>query len=137
MPPEATRDSDSKEILKVRPLNVLLVDDDPVLRDCGSILLSTLGHQVCCAENGQDALQILACDTTITTVLLDLTMPVMSGTETLRNIRKDYPEVRVVICSGYSVDAAALTQDSSLKPDGILEKPYQVADLQRVLAQCG
>jgi signal transduction histidine kinase/CheY-like chemotaxis protein len=129
-------ESDSNKTFPEQPLNVLLVDDDPILRDCGSILLSTLGHQVSCAENGEDALRILACDTTIKTVLLDLTMPVMSGTEALRIIRKDFPEVRVVICSGYSVDAAVLTQDANLMPDAILEKPYQVSDLKRALSQC-
>ena len=119
--------------IESRPLNVLLVDDDPVLLDCGSLLLSMLGHQVTCAGNGEEALKRLSMDTTINTVLLDLTMPIMTGSEALAIIKKDFPNVRVVICSGYSVDATSLTQNSSLQPDAILSKPYQVCDLQRVL----
>ncbi len=125
----------TKPSIEFQPLNVLLVDDDPVLRDCGSLLLSVLGHQVVCAENGKEALEILATDATIHTVLLDLTMPIMSGSETLANIRTDFPNVRVVICSGYSVEAEMLTKNIKIRPDAILAKPYQVSDLQRVLSQ--
>jgi len=122
-------------LTEFQPLSILLVDDDATLRECGNLLLSALGHHVPCAENGVEALKILASDASIHTVLLDLTMPIMSGTEALAIIRTDFPKVRVVICSGYSVEAATLTTNILLQPDGILAKPYQVSDLQRVLTQ--
>ncbi|MDZ4850477.1 MAG: response regulator [Pirellulaceae bacterium] len=113
-------------------MNILLVDDDPVLLDCGKQLLNMLGHRVQCAENGKDALEILFEDDSFESVVLDMTMPIMSGRETLALIKKDFPNLHVVVCSGYSADDTFHETDE-IRPDAILAKPFLLEDLKRAL----
>ena len=114
---------------------ILLVDDDPLLRESGSLLLSVIGHQVECAEHGRAALHKLEVDSAFDLVLLDLTMPVMSGRETLEAIKRKYPWIRVVLCSGYSVEQNLMDSDASLRADGMLAKPFQLAELEAAVSR--
>lgn len=114
---------------------ILLVDDEPMIRDAGSALLSALGHETVCASDGQHALAILSEDDGFDIVLLDLTMPVMSGQETLRQIKTRYPNMKVVICTGYSVDMDSLGNDIATAPEAVLAKPFSIDDIRRVLRQ--
>ena len=103
---------------------VLVVEDDPDIRDATAILLEDEGYQVEQAENGQRALELLARGPTPCLVLLDLMMPVMDGHEFLERLRAlgppnaalpvvvmtaahnpSVPEARQVIRKPYSVDA--------------------------------
>ncbi|MDB4673878.1 ATP-binding protein, partial [Verrucomicrobiales bacterium] len=86
---------------------ILLVDDERVVRAVGEGLLRHHGFQVISAENGAEALKILRNGTQIDGVILDLTMPVMCGKETIKKIRAEYPGIPVIICSGYLVDLDA------------------------------
>ncbi|NND99704.1 MAG: response regulator, partial [Pirellulaceae bacterium] len=113
---------------------VLVVDDEPMVRDAGAALLSALGHQSVCVGDGQEALDTLESDTAFDLVLLDLTMPVMSGRETLRCIRDRYPDLRVVVCSGYSVDLHEPVGEPIVSPDSFMAKPFRIDDIRRLLA---
>ncbi|WP_145419425.1 ATP-binding protein [Stieleria marina] len=112
---------------------VLLVDDEPMIRDAGSALLSALGHQTLCASDGQHALTLLEQDSDFDVVLLDLTMPVLSGRETLKQIKLRFPGLRVVISSGYSVDLNSLGDDAESAPDAVLSKPFSIEEIRRIL----
>jgi signal transduction histidine kinase/ActR/RegA family two-component response regulator len=121
----------------MRPLQILLVDDEPFLRDSNSQLLSALNHVVAQAENGKIAIDLLRRNPVFDLVLLDLTMPVMSGSEALKLIKAEFPHVRVVICSGYASESHALDSGSnSVKPDGFLEKPFTMEALAKILNDC-
>jgi signal transduction histidine kinase/CheY-like chemotaxis protein len=123
--------------LRTYPLRILLVDDEPLLRESNCQLLSALGHDVVQAENGQVALIHLRRDQAFDLVLLDLTMPVMSGREALVMIKTEFPDLRVVICSGYAAESHALdSSHDSVKPDGFLEKPFSIIELNRILNDC-
>jgi PAS domain S-box-containing protein len=107
---------------------VLVIDDERHVRHLAREILESQGYRVLCAANGEEALALwrkrrrdIAC------ILLDLIMPVMSGQEFLEKIFKDDPDVKVIISSGYSQDAAQL--DVSLKTHAFLSKPYQMEDL--------
>ncbi|HEX7927877.1 MAG TPA: response regulator, partial [bacterium] len=67
-------------------------------------------------------------------VLLDMTMPDMGGVETLRELKRIRPDVRVVVCSGYS-EQDATEQFKDLPPDGFLQKPTQFSEVARKLQQ--
>lgn len=113
---------------------VLLVDDEKVIRDTATALLSALGHHAVCAANGQQALDQLDEDAKFDLVMLDLAMPVMCGRETLRNIKQRYPSLPVVICSGYSADAQSLLEDESIAPEGFIAKPFRLDEIRQAVA---
>jgi signal transduction histidine kinase len=108
---------------------VLVVDDEPPVRQVSRQALERAGFTVVEAEDGEAALELFARDPdAVALVLLDLTMPRMDGGETLRRLRETRPGVRVVLTSGFkqgeATDRAA--GDSSLP---FIQKPYQVSAL--------
>jgi CheY-like chemotaxis protein len=113
---------------------ILVVDDDPTVRETGAALLSELGFNVEQAHDGQSALAALAGSRPFDAVLLDATMPGMSFDETLRTLRAGFPELPVLLCSGYAQSdfAQALERDARLE---FLAKPYRTNQLVRMLAR--
>ncbi|MBY0489322.1 MAG: response regulator [Gemmatimonadaceae bacterium] len=106
---------------------VLVVDDDEsALRVAERILLRD-GFRVLTAENGRVALEVYAEQgPVIDLVLLDLTMPVLDGWETLRELKQLNPDVVVLLMSGYAQTAGAPTEGAA----GFLAKPYTASELR-------
>ncbi len=108
---------------------ILLVDDEPLLRQVGKTILERYGYSVLDAENGHEAVRIFreSADK-IVAVLLDLTMPKMGGAEALRLIREIRPDVPVIISSGYS--ASATREHLGVGAiAGFIQKPYSAMQL--------
>ncbi len=107
------------------PLHVLLVDDEPLIRQMYERALVRAGMSVTCAVHGGDALaRFEAAAATIDAVVLDMAMPVVSGAEVFRRLRERRPGLPIVIASGYTVDAEA----RALLATGhasFLEKPFR------------
>ncbi len=114
------------------PLAVLLVDDDELIQRAGLALLGALGHRVTLAMNGQQAIELLE-DQSFDAVLLDLTMPVMSGKEAFTEIHRRWPNLPVAICTGYFVDIKQWVAPGDDRPPHVLQKPYSVAELAAFL----
>lgn len=112
---------------------VLLVDDEPAIRAVGTRMLETMGFTVITAEDGVEAVaQFQAHQAEIVCVVLDLTMPRMDGAETLQELTRLHPGVRVVLCSGYShEEVAARFADQGVA--GVLHKPFQMHQLATVI----
>jgi CheY-like chemotaxis protein len=112
---------------------VLVVDDDAIVRETGATLLEELGFSVAQAIDGRSALAALAA-APFDAVLLDATMPGMTVGETLRTLRARFPELPVLLCSGYSRNdfAAVLERDEHID---FLAKPYRSSELVRMLAR--
>ncbi|MFZ5453126.1 MAG: PAS domain S-box protein [Thermodesulfobacteriota bacterium] len=112
---------------------ILLIDDDPDVRRVGSQMLERLGFKVLTAAQGLQGLEVFrTCGEEIDCVLLDLTMPEMSGDEVFRELRRLYSGVRVILSSGYNEQE--VTQRFVGKGlAGFIQKPYTVAKLQEVL----
>ena len=115
------------------PLSVLLVDDDDLIQRAGQALLGALGHKVTLANNGRQAIEILE-TRTFDAVLLDLTMPVMSGKEAFMEIHRRWPNLTVAICTGYFVDIQQWLSSPTDTPPHVLQKPYSVAELTQFLS---
>ena len=80
-------------------IKVLVVEDEPTLRDVAQRVLTLQGFQVRTASNGIDALQTLA-QYVPNVILLDVLMPVMDGREFLRNLdTSKLPETKIIITS--------------------------------------
>jgi CheY-like chemotaxis protein len=82
-----------------RDHRILVVDDEPSVRDTTVMLLKAVGYQVTSAEDGFDALLQLK-KVTPHVVISDLNMPHMSGFEFLSVIRRRFPEIAVIAMSG-------------------------------------
>ena len=108
----------------VKPGHFLVVDDEPSVRKITCNILEQEGHKVTLAADGYEALALsLAHGGKFTAVLLDLTMPVMDGPSTLKELRQMKIDAPVLIMSGYSeIDARKRFTDDPLL--AFLAKPF-------------
>lgn len=86
---------------------ILLVDDEPDIRDVLDVYLTDLGYTVHSAENGEAALQIFH-RTVPSIVLSDIKMPGMDGSELLRRIKAEAPATEVIMITGHGDMALAI-----------------------------
>ncbi|MEM7386087.1 MAG: ATP-binding protein, partial [Verrucomicrobiota bacterium] len=116
---------------------VLLVDDELVVRMVGEGVLKHHGYRILTAGNGEEALEIVReRGDEIDIVMLDLTMPKMSGKDTLKHLRDgSYPYIPVLICSGYLLDLENFGEETGITPEGFVQKPYDSEDLCRTLRE--
>jgi CheY-like chemotaxis protein len=114
---------------------ILVVDDEPMIRNMSAAMLNHFGWDTIAAADGRQALDLFAeKQDKIRCVLLDLTMPGMSGWEILQAMRHIRPNVPVILVSGY--DEARVMEDAQSElPQAFLHKPYQRADLQSALTR--
>jgi CheY-like chemotaxis protein len=102
---------------------VLIVDDEDIVRETARAALERYGYKVLVAADGPEALECLRNEPEIKLVLLDLTMPVMSGEEALHEIHRLRPGLPVILSSGYNeIEAIRRFQGQNLS--GFLQKPF-------------
>ncbi|HEV2447710.1 MAG TPA: PAS domain S-box protein [Candidatus Sulfopaludibacter sp.] len=115
--------------------NILVVDDEDLIRSMARFTLERCGYSVELAYDGRTAVETFSSRPhEFAAVLLDLTMPVMSGEEALRHIKKIRPDVPVVLSSGYS-EMEALQRFRQAGLAGFLQKPYTATALARRIKQ--
>ncbi|PWU03825.1 MAG: hypothetical protein C5B51_18045 [Terriglobia bacterium] len=108
---------------------ILVVDDEEIVRRIAKNALESWGYGVLLAENGQIAIDMYAAAANeISLVLLDLTMPVMNGEQTLQRLQRIRPDVKVILTSGYD-EADALSRFRGADLAGFLQKPYTAGQL--------
>jgi CheY-like chemotaxis protein len=107
-----------------RSCTILLVEDDALISMATCEMLKDLGHQVIEAPSGDKALKILRDGTPIDVVLSDEAMPGMRGTQLAVAIRASWPDLSIILATGY----AELPKDSGLKLP-LLRKPYAQEEL--------
>src|SRR4030043_737340 len=90
-------------------INILVIDDEMIMREGCSRILSKDGWIVICAENGKQGLdEIQARLEKIDVILLDLMMPGMSGMEVLDQVRTVDPNLLVIVITGYATVESAV-----------------------------
>lgn len=113
----------------------LVVDDEELVREVCMEYLNDMGMQTLGAADGREAVDIFRRNmNNITFVILDLTMPHMDGVATLHELRLLQPDVKVIISSGHATETAAKAFVND-KPDGYIQKPFQMGDLQEVISR--
>jgi PAS domain S-box-containing protein len=108
---------------------VLLVDDEPMVREVGAEMLAALGFDVVTAASGAEALErFREKGTVIRLVILDMIMPEMSGERVFEQLRALDPDVRVLLSSGYSLEgqARAILERGC---DGFIQKPFNLREI--------
>jgi PAS domain S-box-containing protein len=112
---------------------VLYVDDEDLVRRVGVLMLERMGMKVISVASGEEALKVIESGAhEFRCVILDLMMPGLSGTDTLRAIREKDSKLPVLIVTGYGEsDASDLI--GGVMANGLLAKPFQGKQLERAL----
>ena len=122
--------SASKSVAR-RHLNLLLVDDNEVVRKTTAAMLEDLGHQVVEAADGREVLDLMTSQPDGWDMIVsDYAMPHISGAEVIRRAREVWPDLPAVIITGYA-DIASI----SSRPEGVavLAKPFTSDQLDHTL----
>ncbi len=129
----AVHTGDSGPIPRLGQGEVLLVEDEPLLREAAASALRSLGYTVHEAADGAAGVAAFAAHHAgLHAVLLDLKMPVMGGREAFHEMHRIDPAVPVVVCTGFgeNEEVQALRTAGAV---GMLAKPYRIKDLQAAL----
>ena len=119
-----------------RGLTLLLIDDEEVVRDMVGEVLEQEGVSVLRAEDGARGVELFSDQReAIDLVLLDLSMPGLSGEETFRRLREIDPGVPVLLSSGYDHDEAR-GRFGEGAPAGFIQKPYRPEQLMAEIGRC-
>jgi len=112
--------------------SVLVVDDDPGVREMLSDIISEQRYRVVAVENGERAIEEME-QQHFDLVFLDLVLPGMSGAEALSAIKQKDEKVIVAIITGYGDDPVAM-EAMSLGPLLMIRKPFRVDDILEVIS---
>src|SRR5258706_12605881 len=108
---------------------VLVIEDEPHMRGLLQVVLMKQGFRVILAADGEEAINVYRTHKPeIDVVLLDVGLPKIGGLDVYRNMKKQNPEVQVVVASGYLPPPIR----SSFSAEGIkyfLPKPYSLSDV--------
>jgi signal transduction histidine kinase/CheY-like chemotaxis protein len=105
---------------------ILIVDDNPDVRELTVAFLESLGYTATAAESGRAAVEILERGASIDLMLIDYAMPDLTGAETVRLVRAKRPDLRILMMTGYA-ETAALEGEAGR--EGVLKKPFTRAEL--------
>ncbi len=108
---------------------ILLIDDEPVVREMWGDFLNTLGYRVITARDGKEGIGVFEQNRDqIDLVILDLIMPRLGGKETLIRIKEINPDIKVIITSGYT-EYEKMREMLGKKTVGFIPKPSQLAEI--------
>ena len=113
---------------------ILVIEDEEMVMDVTCSMLDKLGYNVLQAQNGAEAIQIAeSFNGDIDLALLDIVLPDMGGRDVCAGLLNSRPNLKVIVCSGYSLNGPAqeiLNQGAH----GFIQKPYTMAILAQKLA---
>ncbi len=108
---------------------VLVIDDEDLVRDVVARMVEDLGYAAVTAADGRAGLELVDRQS-VDVVLVDLTMPNMSGSDVCAALRQRRPDLPLIVCSGYDRDSRGPVQ-----ADAFLPKPFRIDALERTLAK--
>jgi PAS domain S-box-containing protein len=117
----------------IAPISILVIDDEPPVRETLADMLEALNHRVVLAESGQAALKKLTHES-FDLIFSDLAMPEMDGWETAREIRKRWPDMKIILVTGYGPGTRPPTGEDDLV-NAIIGKPFDFNQVSRTITQ--
>ncbi len=130
-------EEDTSPMVRGGSETILVAEDEPAVRDFISSTLEGYGYRILTAASGVAAMEVWRKHSTEVNLLLtDMVMPEgMSGGELAQRLHSEKPELKVICCSGYSIEM--LRRGTLLRPGvHFLQKPYTPLDLARAVRQC-
>jgi len=109
-------------------IKVLLVDDDPSIRDILAKMMTIFGYESDIAQNGMEAIEKLK-QNSYHIVLTDMMMPGMSGMDLLKHINSNYPQIKVMIVTGYD-RSFSYTDVIQAGASDFISKPFNSDELE-------
>ena len=117
----------------LRPLRILLVDDDATTLKVIAIYLESREHSVITCTDGQEALETLE-DHVIDLIISDIQMAGMNGFELLKAVRKRLPDVGFILMTAYE-DKYPLSEALEAGADGYISKPFSLSKFSLIFEQ--
>jgi two-component system, cell cycle sensor histidine kinase and response regulator CckA len=124
----ATSESPSPAEISEPPKTVLVVDDDPMVRDVETQILRLQGYTVLEAQSAAEALRLAGETATIHLLVTDLMMPEVDGLELTRRFREVHPTTPVLMVSG-SLPLLHARSEEVFHPFDFLAKPFHFSEL--------
>ena len=122
-------------MVEARGRSVLVIDDEEAVRDVVRAVLSRAGYTVLTASDGLAGLETFRSrESQISLVILDVSMPKMSGAEVLAEIRRSGASVQILITSGYP-ESEAMARIEREDIAGFLQKPFTVRQLAKLIGR--
>lgn len=132
---EAQNERQVDAVPKGRGETILVIEDDPSVRELAEMMLKNLGYVVLCAEDAHAAQSCIDLHPEIALILSDVVLPgSFSGPEFVEKIRSSHPEIKIIFMSGYPTEAAK--RNGFRDYDTVLlNKPFRVAQLAKALKE--
>jgi PAS domain S-box-containing protein len=127
--PAATTPVAMRAITEPTTQTVLVIDDEDLVRDVVARMIEDLGYAALTAADGMTGLEVVARET-VDAVLVDLTMPRMNGADVVAALRKNRPELPIVLCTGFDRD-----RRGPVDANAYLPKPFRIEALEATLAK--
>lgn len=114
---------------------ILLIEDEEMFIDVGNVMLQNMGYRVLVAKCGKDAIHMARTfKGDIDVALLDMGLPDMDGEKLYSTLMETRPDMRVIVCSGYSIDGPVRKVLDAGAQD-FLQKPFTFAELSLKIRQ--
>lgn len=104
-------------------VSILIVDDEEMMRNLLNRILSREGYKISSAKDGVAALEMLEAEK-INIIISDMKMPRMNGFELLKNVKREYPDIGVIIMTAYG-DTYTVKDALLLGADEYITKPFK------------
>jgi two-component system cell cycle sensor histidine kinase/response regulator CckA len=114
--------------------SILIVDDEGAVRRFATRVLEREGYGVVEACDGAEAFELIKCGRMFDAVVSDIVMPRMNGVELMQALSTAYPDVPVILMSGYATEA--LAELGITAPCAILPKPFPAERLLEEVRRC-
>jgi two-component system, cell cycle response regulator CpdR len=113
---------------------VLIVDDEESMRLLVARAIAMDGHDIATAADGAEALEILGgTDSPFDLVLTDIQMPVMDGIALALSAARDFPDLPILLMTGYAEQRERASGLNAIVHD-VISKPFSVADIRTAVA---
>jgi PAS domain S-box-containing protein len=123
-------------MVTMKGISILLVDDEPMIRDIGKEILESIGHSVSTASNGIECLEMLSKDRNkYDVIIMDMIMPGLDGLHTLAEMKAKKIDKKVIVSTGFHSGNEFEEITSNPLVIASLNKPFTVHELTRVLSK--
>jgi CheY-like chemotaxis protein len=113
---------------------VLIVDDEPLMRELVERVLRDAGYETACASDGDDAIVVAGNGAPFDLLVTDEMMPRMTGHQLARSMRERYPDLKVLYLTGYR-DRVFDAKGSLWVGEAFLDKPCTPEGLRQAVSQ--